>query len=132
MRFAIFLAMAAGLFSCAAKAQVAEPVRPPPVSPTVPTVTPPLAQPLPLNPPSFPLPQPPLPLPKPVPVPAAPLAVAPPPPPAAAESDAPDGSESCDCYVTEDVPVYENGVLTGSNSIRKWTGKSPQCCPERQ
>ena len=106
--------------------QVVEPVQQPPAV-TMPPVVAPTMQPLPLMP-ALTLPQ--APALTPVPAPAVPVQVA---PPLVAEgaADAPDGSDSCDCYVTESQPVYENGGIVRWNPIRKWTGKSPQCCPQK-
>jgi hypothetical protein len=122
MTRASILATFAVFFAGVANAQIAEPIRPPMVI-TTPTVIAPTVQPLPMTP-TLPLPQA-----APTVTPALPVQVVPP-PPEAAESDTPDGSDSCDCYVTEDVPVYENGVQVGSNRVSRYTGKSPQCCPD--
>lgn len=125
MRRAIFLVTVALFFPGGTQAQIAEPIRPPEiVSP--PTAIAPTVQPLPMTP-TLILPQ--TPALTPAPAPSVPVQVVPP-PPAAAEGDAPDGSDSCDCYVTDYEPVYDNGVLIGSNPVRRFTGKSPQCCPD--
>ena len=123
MTRASILATFAVFFAGVANAQMAEPIRPPTVI-TTPTVIAPTVQPLPMTP-TLPLPQA-----APTVTPTLPVQVVPPPPPEAIESDSPDGSDSCDCYVTDYVPVYENGVQVGSNPVSRFTGKSPQCCPD--
>jgi hypothetical protein len=131
MRRAYVLAIAM-LSSTAASAQFAEPVRPPTIA-APPVVIAPPVQPLPLTP-SPGLSQAPTAAPMiaaPLPAPATPLQVVPPPPPAAAEGDSGDGSDSCDCYVWEGQPLYQNGVIVGSQPVRRFTGKSPQCCPQQ-
>ncbi len=129
MRHAYMLAMVM-MSATAASAQFAEPIRPPTVV-APPIAVAPQAAPLPLTA-SPGLSQAPTAAPMvaaPVPAQAVPVQVVPPPPPAAAEGDSGDGSDSCDCYVTESEPLYQNGVIVGSEPVRRFTGKSPQCCP---
>ena len=126
MTRAFIFAAAVLPFTVGAVAQVVEPVRPPPVI-TMPPVVAPTIQPLPLTP-TLTLPQ--VPVLTPIPTPVAPVQVV---PPATAEgaADAPDGSDSCDYYVTYSEPVYENGGIARWNPVRRWTGKSTQCCPQK-
>ena len=65
------------------------------------------------------------------PAPAAPVQVVRPPPPKETTADAPDGSSSCDCYEDLSEPVYENGEIVEYRPARRWTGTSPQCCPQQ-
>jgi hypothetical protein len=123
----LIIATAALLMATVAHAQVE--VRPPVAIPTIPrVVAPPVAAPIPpsLNIPAAPVPTPPAP----VPTPPLEAASPPPPPPDVTGGDSGDGPEACDCYVTEQEPVYENGEIVSWTSTRKWSGKSPDCCPD--
>lgn len=132
MRFrAVGLAIAALVFATPAFAQFAEPIRPPPtgVAPFIPPIVDPPA------PIAAPNPPPPAPVPiiTPAPVPAAPVPAVPvqvvPPAPPEAGNDPPDGSDTCDCYQEDSEPITENGEIVGYRPVRRWTGTSPECCP---
>lgn len=117
-----------------AQAQIVEPFRPPPTT-AVPVLPPASLPPTTTLVPTIPLAPAPVVTPAPV-VPVAPTLVTPAPvhvvpplPPEVIGADADGDSEACDCYVDAAEPIYESGQIVRWTTVRKWTGKSPSCCP---
>ena len=109
----IALAAIAWMMDGTAQAQVVK-------VPTGPAMAPPVAKPVPTLPPTIPL------------VPSAPpLHVVPPPP--IKDTRVPDsgGADACDCYVSEQVPIMQDGRVIRYENRRRWIGKNTQCCPSR-